>query len=339
MPPVAPPPLRGGFDDAAPPFVHLHDYPCDALDALIDQAARRFQLAPSWAAFEASTRDPINDFHPEVGALPHPAATLMERLRTEGARSIAKGPPWSTEQLHDAVTRGAHKSAKDHIPFLREEFTDMLQKGYWTLLPAHLLVGRVTNLRLSPLGVVPQRECRDRFICDYTFFGVNADTEATAPQEAMQFGRAFHRILARIYWADPTNGPVYLSKIDIADGFYHVGVLPADIPSLAVLFPMRPGEPPLIALPLTLPMGWRESPPFFCAVTETVTDLANDNVHRACAPHRLDVISETPPPSTLAATSGRHRPIEACRRANQRQPVAAWDVYVDDFVGVVQGNQ
>ena len=36
-----------------------------------------------------------------------------------------------------------------------------------------------------------------------------------------------------------------------------------DIPTLSVAFPVGPGEEPVVALPLTLPMGWTESPPYF----------------------------------------------------------------------------
>ena len=99
----------------------------------------------------------------------------------------------------------------------------MIQKGHWVLLPAHLLLDE-EELRLSPLGVVPQRDRRPRTISDYSYFLVNTDTSDAAPRDAMQFGRVLQRILQRIRRADPKYGPVYLSKIDIADGFYRVCV-------------------------------------------------------------------------------------------------------------------
>ena len=39
--------------------------------------------------------------------------------------------------------------------------------------------------------------------------------------------------------------------------------------------PPGPEGKTMVAFPLVLPMGWVESPPQFCAVTETVADLAN----------------------------------------------------------------
>ena len=205
---------------------------------------------------------------------------------------------WSEEHIREAIQRGPHKSATEHVEFLRTEFVDMIQKGHWTLLPASL-VEKLLGLRLSPLGVVPQRERRPRTICDYTYFGVNDETIAGAPVEAMQFGRALQRILHQIHNANPAHGPIYLSKIDIADGFYRVWLNTEDIPKLAVLFPTAKGEEPLIGFPLVLPMGWKESTPSFCTTTETIVDLANEKLRDPShqpAPHRLDLVSETPAP-------------------------------------------
>jgi hypothetical protein len=94
----------------------------------------------------------------------------------------------------------------------------------------------------------------------------------------MQFGKALERILRNIVEANPSHGPVYLLKIDIADGFYRIWLNEHDILSLAVSLPPLHGDTPLVALPLVLPMGWTESPPYFTTATETVADLANQRV-------------------------------------------------------------
>jgi len=111
--------------------------------------------------------------------------------------------------------------------------------------------------------------------CDYTFYGINDKTTMTAPQDAMQFGKALQQVLHKIQHVNPTLGPVYLSKINIADGFYRIWLKASDVPKLGVLLSSREGEEALAGLPLTLPMGWKESPPWFCAATETIADLAN----------------------------------------------------------------
>jgi hypothetical protein len=58
----------------------------------------------------------------------------------------------------------------------------------------------------------------------------------------MQFGRALLRILQQIARSDPRLGSGYLSKIDIADGFYRIAIRPDDISKLAIMFPTQNGE-------------------------------------------------------------------------------------------------
>ena len=71
----------------------------------------------------------------------------------------------------------------------------------------------------------------------------------------MQFGHALQRILQRMYNADPRHRTIYMMKVDIADGFYCVGLAPEDLPSLGVcLHPGLDGKT-LVAFPLVLSMG------------------------------------------------------------------------------------
>ena len=120
--------------------------------------------------------------------------------------------------------------------------------------------------------------------------------------EVMQFGHALERILCEILLADPAFGPVYLIKLDISDGFYHIAVNIDDIPKLGMVYPTPLGAEPLIAFPLVLPMGWTNSPPIFSTATETVADLANMRLHQLLTPlpHHLDALAASipsPPPA------------------------------------------
>ena len=207
----------------------------------------------------------------------HPAGRLLRNYKARGAPVVLSTAPWTTEQQDQALDRGSHKSAEDHIEFLRTEMADMVEKSQWTVLPLSE-ARKLKGLRLSPLGVVPQANRRPRTIVDYSFNGVNADTQPIVAKDAMQFGRALERIVRKIVLADPKYGPVNMLKIDIADGFYRVGLSTDDIPKLGVVFPSEDGAEQLVALPLTLPMGWTNSPPIFCAATETVADLANQRI-------------------------------------------------------------
>ena len=318
----------------------------DELDLLVRQATADFHNSRSWVEFFNKQRDPRGDWA-DVTSLDHPAARLLDHYKRKGVPVLMSAKRWPRSRKLASLARGPHKSAKEHIEFLREEYVSMIRKGHWTLLPAWLLIDH-PDLRLSPLGVVPQRDRRPRTISDYSYFGINEDTIALAPQEAMQFGRALHRLIQKVHDSNPRFGPVYLAKIDIADGFYRIGIRSTDALKLAVLFPARPGEEPLIGIPLTLPMGWKESPPAFCTATETVADLANEalrhdiaRLHKA--PHRLDTVSETPPPTECTDTAPP--PARECTPVPHHagpkllRPLQYWDVYVDDFLALAQGNK
>jgi hypothetical protein len=193
----------------------------DTLRALIDQATIAYQTSASWSDFVKQCWDSQGDLHPDVRDLPHRAAHMLSQLRRQGATVGMKTPPWNHQQKQDALQRGSHQSAEQHKGLLCEEFVDLIRKRQWVLLPADM-VFHEPNLRLSPLGMVPQRDRRPRAICDYFFFLVNLDTIPLAPAESMQFGRALWRILTNIHKADHRLGPVFLSKVDIADGFYRI---------------------------------------------------------------------------------------------------------------------
>ena len=114
----------------------------------------------------------------------------------------------------------------------------------------------------------------------------------------MQFGKALDRILQRILAANPCHSPTHLLKIDLSNGFYRVCLRAEDILTLGVAFPVGPGKESLIAFPLTLPMGWMESPPYFCSMTKTLVDLINLHTPPSWDPpwHPLEVIAGTQPP-------------------------------------------
>ena len=240
----------------------------------------------------------------------------------------------------------------------------MINKQQWVVLP-YSAVKEFKDLRLSPPGVVPQRGRRPRWIVDYTWWKVNEETLPLAPSDAMQFGHALDRILREILLADPALGPINMLKLDISDGFYRINLAAEDIPRLGVVFPVKPGSKPLVAFPLVLPMGWKNSPPIFSAATETAADIANcDLQSNAPVPsHPLGQLAATmddpimppprprptsvplPPPSPTAPTP-THLPTPVSRDtslpvfgdAEYNKFLAYIDVFVDDFIALCQGQ-
>jgi hypothetical protein len=288
--------------------------------------------------------------------LQHPAKPLLAHLGTKGAPCVLSDRPWSKARLLEAMTRGPHKSALDFTDFLEEEFADFVDRCQWIVLPWSR-AKNLKNLRVSPPGVVPQRERRPRFIADLTFWMINMMTVNLSPKEAMQFGRALDRLVHQIVLANPAHGPVRQMKVDLADGFYRMWLQLRDIPKLALVLPPLAGSTePLIALPLGLPMGWVESPPWFCVATETVADVANMRLLRPLStvpPHRLESAANTPPPASPAAPAipaAETTPLTAVpaptgvdplltRMQSRSRILASYDIYVDDYLGLVQGDK
>ncbi len=63
---------------------------------------------------------------------------------------------------------------------------------------------------------------------------------------------------------------MHMIKLDISDDFYRIGLNIDDIPKLGVVFPMLPGDKPLITFPLVLPMVWMNSLPIFLTATKSI---------------------------------------------------------------------
>jgi hypothetical protein len=207
----------------------------DSLGKLVLAATIELQQYPTLEDY-LRTWQTCSDIHPQVQQLPHPAANLLHALHTSGASAQLIDPPWSAQHKTNTLARGSHRSATKHSDFIREEFADMIEKRFWTVLPASWVIEH-PELRLSPLGVVPQHERRPRVICDYTFSGVNEATQPTGPQPAIRFGHALRRILTQIVRANPTFGPVLLGKYDLADGFYRIPLNATHAARLACVLP------------------------------------------------------------------------------------------------------
>jgi hypothetical protein len=95
----------------------------------------------------------------------------------------------------------------------------------------------------------------------------------------------------------------------------------------------------LVAFPLALPMGWTQSPPYFCALTETVADVANERLrsgHRP-TPHRLDALADTPTSNQTPSPAVPSIPLNPSI-SHTRQPISSVDVFVDDFIALAQGS-
>ena len=152
----------------------------DTLGEYIHLDTSLFLDSKCWHDFYTARRSRTN-FAPHLRRLCHRAASMLDRFSRAGVPVLLSSEPWTLQQKDAAMTRGNHPSALAFTTFLREEFADMRSKGMFLILP-YDLVRHLPQLRLSPIGCIPQRDRRPRTIIDYTYSGINPSTNKMAPQ-------------------------------------------------------------------------------------------------------------------------------------------------------------
>ena len=152
-------------------------------------------------------------------------------------------------------------------------------------------IAHLDHLKLSPVAALPQEGRQLHLIFALTWSGLNVVITPQPPQEAMRFGRTLNHTTKRILAADPRLGPFYLIKVDPAEAYMSLWVCVKDIPTTSFLIPKKNKlDEQFVGFNLSLPMGFRDSAPFLCRYSETVTDTANVTVlgRSAAHPHPLE---------------------------------------------------
>ena len=98
-----------------------------------------------------------------------------------------------------------------------------MQSGHEAVSPSEAVTA-LQNMCLSPVAVIPQVRRRPSLIFDFTWSRLNDIAECLSPMEAMCFGGALLRILKQVLTVDPRLGPIYLSKLDLADAYMRLWV-------------------------------------------------------------------------------------------------------------------
>ena len=187
------------------------------------------------------------------------------------------------------------------------------------------------KLKLFRVAAVPQAHRRPHLILNLSaqpnsdMPSFNDTTDREAALESLQFGWAFPCILQALWEADPVQGPVPVSKLDITDT-YHCGTIqPAQVGAFVCVIPSAPGDEGKITfIDLVLTMGWVDSPKFFYAFSETLTDVANTLVD-----------TDLPVPSYVTISD-----IPEIRPSPPRTPESLnhIDCYMDNVISAVQGG-
>ena len=157
------------------------------------------------------------------------------------------------------------------------------QRGFSIILPvdvALLVFG--DRIMISRLASMDQANRNPRLIYNSSAApddvnpAVNTPTNKYTDPDAMQFGACLPWFLQKIWEADPSYGPVWISKWDISDAFHRCILRPGDIGSFThVVYPLPTYIYTLLCIDLVLPMGRVNPPDMLCAASETVADISN----------------------------------------------------------------
>jgi hypothetical protein len=118
-----------------------------------------------------------------------------------------------------------------------------------------------------------------------------------------------------------------MAKWDIKDGFWRLDCAEEEDWNFCYVLPQPPGEPIKLVVPKALQMGWIESPPYFCAASETGRDVATQYAETPIGTLRdnkfIDMAAQGADFDTLPAQSDEADPL--------RYLV---EVYVNDFISL-----
>ena len=154
---------------------------------------------------------------------------------------------------------------------------------------------------------------------------VNDTSTKTAPQGAIdQIGHALKRIIHAFAQAGDDE-KIFMAKWDVKDGFWRLQCREGEEWNFAYVLPQESGRPIQLVVPTSLQMGWIESPPYFCAASETARDVAAQYIEApegSFRPHKFEGYTHTQQQELLKGQSGGAFKY-------------LLEVYVDDFMSLV----
>ena len=84
-----------------------------------------------------------------------------------------------------------------HVPFWWEDFSSVVGKVQWVLLP-YSVAKELLGLRLTPPGVKEERDRQPWWIGDFSFGNLNSETLPIAALYAMKYGWALYRLVGEV---------------------------------------------------------------------------------------------------------------------------------------------
>ena len=291
-------------------------------------------LPQSKAMSEARGKSSSSLMIPQPPARAHRAGNLLDYYATHGC-PVDCGEDWTTEHIEALLRRGPHQTSKspEAVAAFRAEVATKVKNGYAKIVRyGDIKANRPRKLKLSPVAMIPHKSRSFRTILDLSFRlrlrgkllpSVNSSTKLQAPAESMvQLGLCMTRLIALLADHCTKGHPFAFAKLDIKDGFWRMAVSEADAWNFCYVMPSDDENTPLddikIVVPTCLQMGWCESPPFFCAASETARDIIMALLSETSLPaHKFEDMMMQEAETRLQAAS---------------HVVNILEVFVDDFI-------
>ena len=313
---------------------------------------QREQEQPSWWTTHegnfirpATINEPIayrNNMCPRGLALHHPAASLLKQYAVNGCPTNT-GTPWTLAQVQAAIDRGPHVSAlvPEAMTQLDMEVREKVASGQARIVHWNdIRHAPPRQLKISPVAMVPHKSRPYRAILDLSFPvklnpstvvpSVNTTTTKTAPKGAIdQIGHVLPRII-HAFASVEEDAKIFMAKWDIKDGFWRLDCKAGEEWNFAYVLPSSFGSDDIqLVVPTSLQMGWIESPPYFCAASETARDVAAMYAEQA-----LDSTASHPSlPHTK--THDDYKRLPTTRKPTDAPIRYLMEVYMDDFIDLV----
>jgi hypothetical protein len=243
--------------------------------------------------------------------------------------------------MQAAVDRGPHQSAlaPEAIQQLNEEVTAKVKAGQARIVDwLDIRDNPPPQLKISPISMIPHKSRKYRTILDLSFSlklqdggvipSVNETSVKTAPRGSIdQIGHSLSRIIHAMA-STPDDAKVFMAKWDIKDGFWRMDCKEGEEWNFSYILPQHDAPSTKLVVPNSLQMGWIESPPYFCAASETARDVAEQYVN---AP-----LGEGPNNHMIrhSKTSDAYSDLPSSSEKDGDPFRYLIEVYVDDFMGL-----
>ena len=283
---------------------------------------------------------------PRKFALDHPAKNLLSSYAEQGC-PVDCGPNWTRQHIEIALQRGPHISAKQKqaAKQLQLETAEKIKHGYARTIKWKTIKDCIPEkLKISPIAMIPHKSRKFRAILDLSFnlfhkgrkyTSVNETTNKKSKSESMtQLGQTIKRIVATMAKNHNPSKPFKFAKIDIKDGFWRMAVNDENAWNFCYVLPETTSTNSIdditIVVPNSLQMGWCESPPFFCAGTETARDTIDKLIKQntSLPPHRFEKLMM---PTAI-------EPQQVVDISTNTPDTTLIEVFVDDFIGATNNT-